>query len=139
MITFPFSIPHSRYNKRHVALKLAYLGWDYSGLAIQDTVENTIEVRADSILDLESSFQVSLEWDHTSKCLRIPFPYQARLFECLQKTKLVEDLQNCNYSRCGRTDKGVSALGQVIPLPTVTQSKTFGHHSSNFGYGLELS
>ncbi len=33
-----------RFNRRYVALKLAYLGWDYHGLAIQDTVENTIEV-----------------------------------------------------------------------------------------------
>ena len=34
-----------RYNKRHVALKVAYIGWDYHGFAIQDTVDNTIEVR----------------------------------------------------------------------------------------------
>ena len=35
-------------------------------------------------------------------------------YGCLQKTKLVEGhLSSCNYSHCGRTDKGVSALGQV--------------------------
>ena len=55
--TFPFIRAHSsappRFKKRHVALKVAYLGWDYSGLAIQETVENTIEVReTDSILTL---------------------------------------------------------------------------------------
>ena len=39
--------------------------------------------------------------------------FQAQLFETLEKVKLVEDARNCNYTRCGRTDKGVSALGQV--------------------------
>ena len=49
VVSFPLIHAHSsaplRYKKRHIALKIAYLGWDYSGLAIQDTVENTIEVR----------------------------------------------------------------------------------------------
>lgn len=38
------------------------------------------------------------------------------LFEALLKTKLIEDRPSSNYSRCGRTDKGVSAFGQVITL-----------------------
>ena len=33
----------SRYNTRHVALKIAYLGWDYQGFAVQEETENTIE------------------------------------------------------------------------------------------------
>jgi hypothetical protein len=33
-----------RYNVRHIALKIAYLGWDYHGFASQENVENTIEV-----------------------------------------------------------------------------------------------
>lgn len=37
------------------------------------------------------------------------------LFAALRKAHLVEDREG--YSRCGRTDKGVSALGQVIALP----------------------
>lgn len=38
------------------------------------------------------------------------------MFDCLKKTKLIEEVSTANYSRCGRTDKGVSALGQVIAL-----------------------
>lgn len=38
---------------------------------------------------------------------------QSCLFECLQKTKLIIDSRSCHYARCGRTDKGVSAFGQV--------------------------
>lgn len=32
------------------------------------------------------------------------------------KTKLIEDRKSCGYSLCGRTDKGVSALGNVVSL-----------------------
>lgn len=77
----PFNF--SRYNKRHIALKLLYLGWDYQGYAVQDEWPKTIE---------------------------------AALFDALIKTRLIESRETSNYHRCGRTDKGVSALGQVISL-----------------------
>ncbi len=32
-----------RYNTRHVALKVAYLGWDYQGLVVQEDTDQTIE------------------------------------------------------------------------------------------------
>ncbi|XP_006000931.1 tRNA pseudouridine(38/39) synthase [Latimeria chalumnae] len=73
----------SAYNKRHVALRIAYLGWGYQGFASQENTSNTIE---------------------------------ERLFEALTKTRLVESRQTACYHRCGRTDKGVSAFGQVISL-----------------------
>jgi len=38
------------------------------------------------------------------------------LFQALKKTRLIACLEDSNYSRCGRTDKGVSALGQVVSL-----------------------
>ncbi|KAM4608183.1 tRNA pseudouridine(38/39) synthase isoform 2-T2 [Discoglossus pictus] len=38
------------------------------------------------------------------------------VFTALTKTRLVESRQSSNYHRCGRTDRGVSALGQVISL-----------------------
>lgn len=42
---------------------------------------------------------------------------QAHLFNAMRKTTLIRpdvDVNNLRYSRCGRTDKGVSALGQVF-------------------------
>ncbi|XP_077595164.1 tRNA pseudouridine(38/39) synthase [Stigmatopora nigra] len=76
---FDFSVhPH-----RHVALRLAYLGWAYQGFAVQENTDNTVE---------------------------------ARLFEALLKTRLIQDRQTSNYHRCGRTDKGVSAFSQVITI-----------------------
>ncbi|KAK5850943.1 hypothetical protein PBY51_001777 [Eleginops maclovinus] len=76
---FDFSV-HPR---RHVALRLAYLGWSYQGFAVQENTDNTVE---------------------------------ARLFEALLKTRLIQDRQSSNYHRCGRTDKGVSAFSQVITI-----------------------
>lgn len=70
----------SAYGQRHVALKIAYLGWGYQGFASQENTSNTIE---------------------------------EELFKALSKTRLVDSRQTSNYHRCGRTDKGVSAFGQV--------------------------
>jgi tRNA pseudouridine38/39 synthase len=38
------------------------------------------------------------------------------IFSALLKTRLIESRESCEYSRAGRTDVGVSALGQVIGL-----------------------
>ncbi|XP_072535024.1 tRNA pseudouridine(38/39) synthase [Salminus brasiliensis] len=73
----------SAHPRRHVALRLAYLGWNYQGFAVQENTDNTVE---------------------------------ARLFEALLKTRLIQDRQSSNYHRCGRTDKGVSAYSQVISI-----------------------
>ncbi|TRY98182.1 hypothetical protein DNTS_035006 [Danionella cerebrum] len=90
---FDFSAhPH-----RHVALRLAYLGWHYQGFAVQENTDNTVE---------------------------------ARLFEALLKTKLIQERQTSNYHRCGRTDKGVSAFSQVISIDL---------RSSQFGGGLGVT
>ncbi|CAN1268062.1 tRNA pseudouridine(38/39) synthase [Linum perenne] len=42
---------------------------------------------------------------------------ESEIFEALKETRLlVTDKKEAQYSRCGRTDKGVSAVGQVIAL-----------------------
>nr|XP_043636860.1 tRNA pseudouridine(38/39) synthase [Erigeron canadensis] len=42
---------------------------------------------------------------------------ESELFKALQKTRLViSDKKELLYSRCGRTDKGVSSVGQVVAL-----------------------
>lgn len=70
----------SAHPRRHVAVRLAYLGWFYHGFAVQDNTDNTVE---------------------------------AKLFEALLKTRLIQSRETSNYHRCGRTDKGVSAFSQV--------------------------
>uniref|UniRef100_A0A914WWN8 Pseudouridine synthase I TruA alpha/beta domain-containing protein n=1 Tax=Plectus sambesii TaxID=2011161 RepID=A0A914WWN8_9BILA len=38
------------------------------------------------------------------------------IFHALEKTKLIESREACGWTRCGRTDKGVSAFRQVASL-----------------------
>lgn len=77
----------SKYDRRFIALKFAYLGWNYNGLAVQKepTPQPTIE---------------------------------GVIIEALNKCRLVPstDPHTFHFSRCGRTDKGVSAMNQVISL-----------------------
>ena len=59
---------------------------DYQGLAVQNNIENTIE---------------------------------NKIFEALRKICLIDPegaMYKCRFARCGRTDKGVSALGNVCSL-----------------------
>ncbi|KAL3943385.1 MAG: hypothetical protein SGBAC_002551 [Bacillariaceae sp.] len=41
---------------------------------------------------------------------------EKELFQALKRAHLVDSRESCGYSRCGRTDKGVSAVGQVVAL-----------------------
>ncbi|KAJ7088541.1 pseudouridine synthase [Mycena crocata] len=78
----------SSYPRRKIALKFCYSGWAYNGLSIQT--------------------------DPT------PLPtVEGVLFEALAKARLIDPdsgLEGCGWERCGRTDRGVSAGGQVISL-----------------------
>ena len=88
----------SKYTTRLIALKFAYLGQNYNGLEY-----------------------------HTKN--KTPLPtVEEELWKALNKAKLVLPTPNpslepgepnwegCEYSKCGRTDKGVSAFGQVIGI-----------------------
>lgn len=88
----------SKYSSRLIALKFAYLGGRYNGFE-----------------------------HHTNNTTPIP-TVEEELWKALRKTKLIfpefkegqsEDevcWDGCEYSKCGRTDRGVSAFGQVVGL-----------------------
>ena len=88
----------SKYSSRYIALKFAYLGQRYNGLEYHtnnDTPLPTIEEEL---------------WKALNK---------ARLIFPTPNTGLGDEEVNwegCEYSKCGRTDKGVSAFGQVVSL-----------------------
>ncbi|KNC74916.1 hypothetical protein SARC_12548, partial [Sphaeroforma arctica JP610] len=46
---------------------------------------------------------------------------ESHLFEALEKTCLVENRDTCQYNRCGRTDKGVSAFAQTVSINVRTK------------------
>lgn len=83
----PKQFDFSKHPKRFIALKFAYLGWNYNGLNFQNepTPLPTVE---EEILKAMATAKLVLEADPAA----------------------------CNFSRCGRTDKGVSAMNQVISL-----------------------
>ncbi|CAN8103966.1 unnamed protein product [Discula destructiva] len=87
------SMDPSRYSTRFIALKLAYIGKKYNGFEYQSSgVQSTIEEEL---------------WKALVKaCLVFPNP---------EKPNEV-DWTVCEYSKCGRTDRGVSAFGQVVAL-----------------------
>lgn len=77
----------SKISTRFIALRFAYMGWNFNGLSFQ--------------------------YDPT------PLPtVEEVILDAMVKAKLIEssDPSSCGFSRCGRTDKGVSALNQVIAL-----------------------
>ncbi|WWD16979.1 tRNA pseudouridine(38-40) synthase [Kwoniella shandongensis] len=86
----PFHFPS--HPTRHIALLVAYHGWPYSGLALQPPLSPDAPI----VQTVESELLVALE-----------------------KTRLIEGgkgWEGCGYSRCGRTDRGVSGEGQVVNL-----------------------
>ena len=74
-----------QFHERQIALRIAYIGWDYKGFVMQKDTEDTIE---------------------------------AKIFYALERTRLIKstDKKECHYSLCGRTDVGVSGLGNVISV-----------------------
>lgn len=83
----------SKYGTRLIALKFAYLGKRYNGFEYQsDGALSTIEEEL---------------WKALVKaCLVFPNPDRPNEV----------DWNVCEYSKCGRTDRGVSAFGQVVAL-----------------------
>ncbi len=78
----------SAYSTRKIALKFCYSGWEYNGLAYQNKPT--------------------------------PLPtVEGVLFSALAKARLIDEekgFEGCGWEKCGRTDSGVSAAGQVISL-----------------------
>lgn len=79
----------SKYSTRKIALRFAYIGWAYHGLAVQANADPE----------------------------EVPTVEQ-KILEAMYTTKLIPTMNvaDFEFSRCGRTDRGVSALRQVISL-----------------------
>lgn len=84
----PKPFPHTSHPTLKIALKFSYSGPPYSGLAFQTTPT--------------------------------PLPtVEQVLFDALSKARLIDaekGFEGCGWERCGRTDRGVSAGGQVVSL-----------------------
>lgn len=59
---------------------------------------------------------------------------ESEIFKALEKTRLlIGEKKEIQYSRCGRTDKGVSAVGQVIALYLRSKRKDIDAHNKHSG------
>ena len=65
-----------------------------------------------------------------------PFPtVESLLFAALTKACLVDSRSGSGYTRCGRTDRGVSSGGQVVSLRIRSRALRFDHLMKNGGVG----
>jgi tRNA pseudouridine38/39 synthase len=99
----------SKYATRHIALKLAYLGQKYNGFEHANgnftplpTIEEVLwkALRKSCLISPESDESTDVAWSYSQR----------------SRKPLNINWDGCQYSKCGRTDKGVSAFGQVIGI-----------------------
>ncbi|EXJ82829.1 hypothetical protein A1O3_06644 [Capronia epimyces CBS 606.96] len=119
----------SLYSTRHIALKFAYLGGRYNGyehangnVLPQPTIEEVLwkalrKTRLISPPVAEGADQsMDVVWDRHARLARYTDGKSGGRDEARGKVRLDLNWEGCQYSKCGRTDKGVSAFGQVIGI-----------------------
>jgi tRNA U38,U39,U40 pseudouridine synthase TruA len=115
-----------RYRMRHVALHIAYLGSNYYGFASQEkgggdlqdiTPSHTSENTTLTTTRKRSRDALITTSQPLSAASLDPYPtVESQLFTALLKACLIESRSSAGYTRCGRTDRGVSSGGQVVSL-----------------------
>ncbi len=125
----------SLYSTRHIALKFAYLGSRYGGfehangnVTPQPTVEEVLwkTLRKARLIspDVKEGADQGFEILWGSEDRRRRYIKGEKLAdksvggkgEGSNRVKLDLNWEGCQYSKCGRTDRGVSAFGQVIGI-----------------------
>ncbi|KAF2020265.1 pseudouridylate synthase-like protein 3 [Aaosphaeria arxii CBS 175.79] len=118
----------SKYSTRLIALKFAYLGQKYNGFehaknnktrlpTIEEEVWKAL-VKTRLIAPTPQSPEEKRDYDRITK----------KTYQAWDREGADVNWDGCEYSKCGRTDRGVSAFGQVIgikvrsnrPLPKST-------------------
>lgn len=105
----------ARYGSRKIALRFCYEGWLYGGLALQN------DEPPSGILPVRSSTSSAASTTTTAANVNALPTVEGVLLDALVAARLIKesdkrDLDRLDFSRCGRTDRGVSAAGQVISL-----------------------
>ncbi|KAK3110342.1 pseudouridine synthase deg1, partial [Teratosphaeriaceae sp. CCFEE 6253] len=97
----------SRYHTRLIALKFAYLGSDYNGF----------EHHANNTTPLPTVEEELWKALRKTRLIAPEFPAGKKgRCEAVGEGEEEEEVcwEGCEYSKCGRTDRGVSAFGQVV-------------------------
>ncbi|KAK2739224.1 hypothetical protein FQN55_009504 [Onygenales sp. PD_40] len=113
----PRPIDPSKYHTRFIALKFAYLGQRYNGLEHANgnvTPLPTIEEELwKALRKARLIFPTSAEIESDEEIQRYA---DESLEGGGRRRQLTIDWAGCQYSKCGRTDRGVSAFGQVVGI-----------------------
>jgi tRNA pseudouridine38/39 synthase len=102
-----------KYGARRVLLEIAYMGQRYRGFARQTPSEAKRAAAAAALGEGGAASDPAAADTHDGTV-------EGALFSALRRVCLVppgaDPVRALGYSRCGRTDRGVSALGQVVAL-----------------------
>ncbi|ETN47049.1 tRNA pseudouridine(38-40) synthase [Cyphellophora europaea CBS 101466] len=119
----------SRFSTRLIALKFSYMGQHYNGfehangtVPPKPTVEEVLwkalrKARLISPPIAEGADEdVEVEWEAARRLQRYAAAGEATVEDGAGggKKRLELNWDGCEYSKCGRTDRGVSAFGQVV-------------------------
>ena len=115
----PRHLDTSKYTSRLIALKFAYLGQGYNGLEYHSGNKTALPT-VEEVL-----------WRALYKA-RLIFPTPNSLLE-----ESEVNWKGCDYSKCGRTDKGVSAFGQVIGI-RVRSNRPRANHQRDTSKGPSI-
>lgn len=116
----------TRFSTRLIALKLSYLGQHYNGyehangtVPPKPTVEEVLwkalrkaRLICPPVEAVDTDESMDVVWDPTTRLAR--YAPAGTSTEGTGKTRLELNWEGCEYSKCGRTDRGVSAFGQVV-------------------------
>lgn len=119
-----------RYATRKIALRFSYEGWLYCGLALQKDEVTPLPTVESVLLDaLVQARLIKNDWKSRLVLKRSRDDDEAsqsddgqsddgnRSMRDVRRTRPAEiDHDSVDFGRCGRTDRGVSAAGQVISL-----------------------
>lgn len=104
----------TKYSTRRIALKFAYLGGGYNGFEHHSgntTPLPTVEEELwKALVRCRLIFPPSLEQNS------LLAPDAPKKLDTYENGRTPVDWEGCEYSKCGRTDRGVSAFGQVVGL-----------------------
>lgn len=99
----------ARHSTRHIALKFAYLGRKYNGF--EHTNGNRTPLPTVEEMLWKALRKARLIWPPSEESFEVEYSPAKRM-----KRSVEMSWEGCQYSKCGRTDRGVSAFGQVIGI-----------------------
>lgn len=114
----------TRFSTRLIALKISYMGQHYNGyehangtVPPKPTIEEVLwkALRKARLISPPTSDgadeSTEVVWDAEERLARYAIAGEG---DVTDKKRLELNWEGCQYSKCGRTDRGVSAFGQVV-------------------------